>query len=86
MACDGCKKVVKTAGMIAKGYSALAVGKKYEFTDDRIFICRKCEKNYWIRGMLWCSVCKCLIAAKARVKEAECPLSKWEKIGDKNGS
>ncbi|MCK5604732.1 hypothetical protein KAR91_22775, partial [Candidatus Pacearchaeota archaeon] len=64
------------------GYTRLAtdtVGltEKYEFTDGRIRICQKCEKNYWVGRTLWCSICKCFIPAKARVKDEHCPEGKW---------
>ncbi len=77
----GCCGKVKSVGRkvknIAIGYTALARGVKYEFTDDRIRACQKCEKNYWIKRTLWCSICKCYIPAKARVEDEKCPLDKW---------
>lgn len=67
---------------IAKGYTRLAtdtvgITEKYEFTDDRVRICQKCDKNYWVGKTLWCSICKCFIPAKARVKDEKCKLGKW---------
>jgi len=76
--CGKAKSVLKKGKAIVNGYSALAVGIKYEFTDDRIRACQKCEKNYWIRRTLWCSICKCFIPAKARVESEYCPLGKWK--------
>lgn len=64
---------------IIKGYTALALGKKYEFTDDRIRVCHKCEKSYWIRKLVICSICKCPIPAAARAEDKKCPLDKWSK-------
>jgi len=80
MTCCGkkVKEVFDTAKAIAVGYTNLAVGKKYEFTDGRIKVCQKCEKNYWIKKTLWCSICKCYIPAKARVESEKCPLGKWK--------
>jgi len=72
----GCCGKIKN---IAKGYTALVTGKKYEFADSRIRICRKCEHNYWIKKTLWCSICKCYIPAKANVKDEKCPKDKWDK-------
>lgn len=66
------------AKQIIEGYSNLVTGKKYEFTDDRIRVCQKCEDNYWIKRTLWCSICKCYIPAKARVKENLCPKGFWK--------
>ncbi len=73
MGCCGAKKVQQ----IATGYINLARGKKYEFTDDRIRACQECEFNYWISKKLFCSICKCFIPAKARVKENTCPKNLW---------
>jgi len=72
-----CGKGVKKVKNIAKGYTALVRGIKYEFTDGRVRICQKCDKNYWVGKTLWCSICKCYIPAKARVAEEKCPLDKW---------
>jgi hypothetical protein len=63
---------------IVKGFTALATGKKYEFTDGRIRVCRTCEDNYWIARVLFCSICKCNIPAKARVESEKCPKDKWK--------
>ena len=67
---------------ITKGYTKLVtdtVGltEKYEFTDERVRMCQNCDKNYWIKKTLWCSICKCFISAKTRVRGEECPLGKW---------
>ena len=74
-----CGKAVKKVGNIIKGNAALVMGKKYVYTDGRVRICQKCEKNYWIGRTLWCSICKCFIPAKARVEDEKCPLDKWDK-------
>lgn len=65
------------AKQIVEGYVNLVRGKKYEFTDDRVRVCQKCESNYWIKRTLWCSICKCFIPPKARVKENTCPKNLW---------
>lgn len=76
MAC--CPKNAVQKGInIVKGFTALATGIKYEFTDDRVRECQKCEKNYWVGRRLFCSICKCFIPAKARVENEKCPLDKW---------
>jgi hypothetical protein len=84
MTCCGktIKSALETGSQIAEGYTNLAKGKKYEFTDSRIRACRECDKNYWIIRRLFCSICKCYIPAKARAKDAECPLDRWP---DKKG-
>ena len=74
-----CGKTIKKGVNIAKGFTALAMGTKYEFTDSRVRTCQKCDKNYWLARQLFCSICKCFIPAKARVKDEKCPLDKWIK-------
>ena len=74
-----CGKGIKTIKNIAKGYTALALNIKYEFTDDRVRVCQKCDYHYWVAKTLWCSICKCLIPAKARVEDEKCPKDFWSK-------
>ena len=76
--CGKTKKLIGKGKAIAKGYTALATGKKYKHTDARIRACRNCDDNYWIKKTLWCSICKCYIPAKARVESEKCPKNKWE--------
>ena len=82
MGCCGGKTIksgVKRVRQIATGYSALIRGKKYEFTDDRVRVCQKCDYRYWIGRTLWCSICKCFVPGAARVKDKTCPKNKWAK-------
>jgi len=76
-----CGKTIRKAKNIVRGNVALMMGMKYEFTDGRIGICQQCAKDktggYWIGKTLWCSICKCYIPAKTRVKEEKCPKGKW---------
>ena len=44
--CGKAKTVVRKAKNIAIGYANLAMGKKYEFNDRRVWVCQQCEKNY----------------------------------------
>jgi hypothetical protein len=76
--CGKTKKIVGKARNIAKGTVAHVLGIKYEFTDGRIRICRGCPDNYWIAKTIWCSICKCHIPKKARVKDEKCPKDKWK--------
>lgn len=70
----GCCGKVK---QIAEGYGNLVRGKKYEFTNERILVCQKCQYNYWIHRSLWCSLCKCYVPAAARSKDKKCPKNLW---------
>jgi hypothetical protein len=74
-----CGKAAKKIGNIAVGWANLARGIKYEFTDDRIRACQKCEKAYWKGRNLWCKKCLCFVPAKARVESEKCPLGKWRR-------
>ena len=74
-----CEEIIKQAKQITEGYTNLARGKRFEFTNERKRTCRECEFKYWIKRTLWCSICKCYIPAKARVKENTCPKKKWRK-------
>jgi len=82
MACCG-KNIVRTGVNIAKGFTSLAVGKRYAFTDDRLIVCRSCDRGYLKKEQItrmFCSECKCFIPAKARVKDEMCPLDRWPDI------
>lgn len=77
--CGKAKQIANKGKNIAKGFTSLAMGKKYEFAAGRIKVCRGCEYNYWIVKTIWCKICKCCIPAKANVKEEKCPKDKWDK-------
>lgn len=48
---------------------------KKEFS-ERMEICRACDKN----SHGFCDVCHCLLAAKTKSEDSECPLHKWKAI------
>lgn len=89
MAC--CGKTIRKVKQIATGYGNLVRGKKYEFTDDRIRACQKCNKNYWISRRLFCAIRLrrfgstfwpdpfAFVPGFARIENEECFLGKWEK-------
>ncbi len=81
MTCCGnkAKKIYNKGKNIVAGYKNYVTGKTFDFTNSRINICENCVGNYWIKGTLWCSICKCFIPAKARVENEKCPLDKWAK-------
>ena len=78
-----CGKIIKQVKQITEGYTNLARGKRFEFTNERIKTCRECEFNYWIKRTLWCSICKCYIPAKARV-DWETKFEKLKKLLEDN--
>jgi hypothetical protein len=77
--CGKAKQIARKGKNIVKGFTALATGKKYEFADSRIAICRGCPDNYWTGKVIWCKICKCCIPAKANVEDEKCPKDKWDK-------
>jgi len=46
--CGKAKSVLKQGRDIATGFVNLSVGKKYEFTDDRIRACQQCDEQTWM--------------------------------------
>jgi hypothetical protein len=91
--CGKVKKVIEKSLHIAQAYTSLAVenisGKevmKYERTEERIEICRKCEFKNWKNNnrSLWCKLCGCYVPGKARIENENCPKGLWEIL--KNGN
>jgi hypothetical protein len=48
---------------------------KKEF-DARLEICRQCENNK--HGI--CAICHCVLVAKTKSEDSECPVGKWKAI------
>ncbi len=48
---------------------------KKEF-DARFNICKQCEHN----KHNICDICHCVLAAKTKSEDSECPMGKWTKI------
>lgn len=48
---------------------------KKEF-DARLEICRQCKNNK--HGI--CSICHCVLVAKTKSEDSECPIGKWKAI------
>jgi hypothetical protein len=45
---------------------------------DRINVCYPCDKAESKFTGLFCKACGCNMKLKARMKNAECPLKKWD--------
>lgn len=45
--------------------------------EDRLAICKACPEL--IKLTTQCKKCGCFMAAKTKIKHAECPLQKWGK-------
>lgn len=48
---------------------------KKEF-DARLEICKQCESNK--HGI--CDICHCILVAKTKSEDSECPVGKWKAI------
>lgn len=48
---------------------------KKEF-DARLEICKQCESNK--HGI--CDICHCVLVAKTKSEDSECPVGKWKAI------
>ena len=68
---------------IIGGFSALLLDKNSEIAKKRKAICNGCLVSEYGNSR-WCKLknggCGCLISAKVRDKEEECPIGKWGSI------
>ena len=46
---------------------------------QRLNICRACPHHMIWFGALRCSICKCFMAAKAKISRMECPKGYWRR-------
>jgi hypothetical protein len=49
--------------------------RRFEFSEKRLEICRKCEM--YNDRTTQCKKCGCFMAAKTLMADAVCPLGKW---------
>lgn len=49
-----------------------------KLSEARLKICNRCRK----KNKYTCSLCGCILTSKTRLKSAECPLGKWNKINN----
>ena len=68
MAC--CKKL----NNIAAGFKSLATGDNAILSMQRMAICNPCAE----RSGIFCSMCACVVKAKTRVPNEQCPIGKWK--------
>jgi len=54
-------EIVRKVNNIVSGNLNLLIGKKYEFTDDRIRTCQKCEFGTWLKHVAHVAYFKWLI-------------------------
>jgi hypothetical protein len=75
--CGKAKSLMYKGRNIAIGWINMLLGKEKELAEKRIQLCLLCDKKYKVGRTLWCSICKCLIPAKVRIKDEHCPKGKW---------
>lgn len=52
-----------------------------KYSMDRLKICRECDRyNHTMRT---CGECGCFMVLKTTFRNAECPLSKWGQVTEK---
>jgi len=71
-----CARGVRKIKNIVIGWLFLLLRFNNQEIQNRITICRRCEKKLWPFNFCW--ICGCYIPAKARVFRERCPLGKWE--------
>jgi hypothetical protein len=49
--------------------------------EERLEICKGCE--FFIKTTGQCKKCGCLMQAKTKLPNAECPIGKWKQIKEK---
>lgn len=49
---------------------------QYKQSDERLTICKECDRYEPKRGQ--CLECGCFMAFKTKLKSASCPLGKWK--------
>lgn len=57
---------------------------------ERLKICRTCEHRRFMKGIIQCKKCGCIMNMKTGLAKAKCPLDKWgpvsnEKVVNPNG-
>lgn len=53
------------------------------FVIKRRETCESCDRLRTFLGVKTCNECGCAIWAKSMIRDAKCPLNKWEKDYDK---
>lgn len=65
---------------IVGGFTSLLLGRNDDIARKRRAICKGCPISEY-GASKWCKVrnggCGCLISAKVRDKDEECPIGKW---------
>lgn len=68
---------MKKIGRIILGWYYWMTNRNNILAKARLEVCVKCPSRKWNV----CQECGCVLQAKARLKEEECPLDKWPKFG-----
>jgi hypothetical protein len=68
---------------IIGGFASLLLGRNDAIAKQRRAVCKGCFVSDY-GASKWCKVrnggCGCLLSAKTRDKEEECPIGKWGKV------
>lgn len=75
------RKLLEKLSHIIIGWYYTFIGKNHQLLQERMKICDPCNKKIRItKNVYICEVCGCLLHAKNRVKDEECPLGKWKRV------
>lgn len=69
--------IIKKIPAIVKGNIKNALHMESELSKERMMLCDNCEKERRIVLFKVCSVCGCVLKAKTKVDDEQCPLGKW---------
>jgi len=65
---------------IVLGWWFWATNRNNEMARARLLVCAKCPDRKWFV----CGICTCVLQAKSRIKDEECPMNRWEDTKRKN--
>ena len=70
--------VFKKIWNIIKGTYFNITRKHQDKADERLRICRGCNKTELIKGFgEVCTLCGCILESKTRVEDEKCEMNKW---------
>lgn len=76
------RKMVRKIKNIIVGWYRKLTGRKSNFAENRIKICKRCSHREEFAGMEFCSLCFCEIYAKSEVEDEICLDGRWPNVND----
>lgn len=72
----------KSIRNIVVGWYRKLTGKKEDFADNRLKICKRCSYRETFWGEDICSKCGCFLSAKVLVEDEICLDGRWPDVND----